>query len=126
MDHAQSAVRTHDPVFHIVAWTAGPYRSRGGSGRPGTVLGVDQVEPTSDRPRPQYAHDLVRNSHPIGREVALPPTDMGEALRLFRSGMTLRQLLLRALAPGRQRGDDQSGRKEQHDPLDVLGKVNAQ
>src|SRR5262249_32169838 len=66
VDHSQTAVRTHHPVFHVVAWTARAYRRRGGLGSCRPVLGVNQIQPARNRPRPQYPANLVRNSYVTG------------------------------------------------------------
>src|ERR1700732_2952440 len=89
VDHSQSAVRTHHPIFHLVAGTARAYRRLSGFGCSRPVLGVNQVQPADNRPHPQDPANLIRNSYLTGNQVTFPPTNMREALRLFQPGPVL-------------------------------------
>src|SRR5262249_35500573 len=87
--HSHCAVRTHHPVFHVVAWTA--TSCRGGSGfvyaRP--IFQVNQLQPSPmplrqvERLHSENSTNLVRKSHAIGPQVPLPPAKMRDALSLF-------------------------------------------
>src|SRR5689334_14555629 len=46
-DGSLTAIRTHDPVFDIVAWPAAHQGGRSGCGCSRPVLGMDQAEPSS-------------------------------------------------------------------------------
>src|SRR3984893_3873669 len=89
VDHSQSAVRTHHPIFHLVAGTARAYRRLSGFGCSRPVLCVNQVQPADNRPHPQTPANLIRNSSLTGNKVTFPPTNMREALRLFQPGPVL-------------------------------------
>ena len=89
VDHSESAVRTHHPIFHVVAGTARAYRSRSGFGCSRPILRVNQIQPLRNRPHSQDPTNLVRDSYATGDYVAFPPTNMRDALRRFQPDVAL-------------------------------------
>ena len=88
VDYSLGAVGADHPVFDVVAWTAGHQRSRSRLGYSRPILWVNQLQPAPmpfwqvDRLHSENPANLVRKRYVSGTEVAFPPTNMRDALRL--------------------------------------------